>query len=396
MSGPAQKLRMFLYNLKCDAVFLLGHIVPREKGLWVFGSWFGLKYWGNSRFFYEYVRRNHPEIRAVWLTRNPLVLHYLLEHGYEVYDAHSFKAVMLTLRAECCCISHNLYDINEYAGGALPVIQLRRGTPFLYVEAGEHRLKKGFFHTFRKWMRFPLYKECINHWRREFVIASSEKVKSIYEQYFRVPSANIAVTGYPRTDMLYHHNRLASSVQEKLDLIHAENGYAGIYVPHDDCESFINRADSINAELKKARITLFLKFYVRPSTENLNKLKFLSNIAIIPDDCVNDDVFPLLPSMDFFLTDYASMFLDFLLLGKPVLFTPFEKSLSFFYEYDDVAPGKKIAAWQDLVPTLKAVVSNPQEYEAQRERVCAEFHAFRDSQSCKRVFDSVIAYLKEV
>jgi CDP-glycerol glycerophosphotransferase (TagB/SpsB family) len=41
----------------------------RNRKLWVFGCWKGMKYDDNSKFLFEYVNHHYPKIRCVWLTR---------------------------------------------------------------------------------------------------------------------------------------------------------------------------------------------------------------------------------------------------------------------------------------------------------------------------------------
>ena len=74
-------------------------LIPfRDKTLWVFGCWMGKKYDDNAKFLFEYVSKNHPNIRCVWLTREESVACKVRELGYEAYLSSSFKGVMTSLR----------------------------------------------------------------------------------------------------------------------------------------------------------------------------------------------------------------------------------------------------------------------------------------------------------
>ena len=39
----------------------------RDKNIWVFGGREGHQYDDNSRYLFEYVNKNHPEINSIWL-----------------------------------------------------------------------------------------------------------------------------------------------------------------------------------------------------------------------------------------------------------------------------------------------------------------------------------------
>ena len=43
-------------------------LLPRDKNIWVFGSWFGQRYSDNSRAMYEFVLENRPDIKPFWIT----------------------------------------------------------------------------------------------------------------------------------------------------------------------------------------------------------------------------------------------------------------------------------------------------------------------------------------
>ena len=56
-------------------LFRVLKLVPfRKKNTWVFGCWIGKKYDDNAKFLFEYVNKNHSNIRCVWLTRNKIFL----------------------------------------------------------------------------------------------------------------------------------------------------------------------------------------------------------------------------------------------------------------------------------------------------------------------------------
>ena len=51
-------------------VYWFSQLVPKKKGIWIFGAWKGKKYGDNSKYLFEYINKNVTEIRPIWLTRN--------------------------------------------------------------------------------------------------------------------------------------------------------------------------------------------------------------------------------------------------------------------------------------------------------------------------------------
>jgi len=76
--------KAFFY-LIMDFVWLISDLGPKDKNLWVFGSWFGNKFADNSKYLYLYVKRHHLEIRAIWLTCNLELVKKPCRKKHEVY-----------------------------------------------------------------------------------------------------------------------------------------------------------------------------------------------------------------------------------------------------------------------------------------------------------------------
>jgi CDP-glycerol glycerophosphotransferase (TagB/SpsB family) len=114
-----------------------------------------------------------------------------------------------------------------------------------------------------------------------------------------------------------------------------------------------------------------------------------SNIFFVNDEDINNDFYPLLPLTHLLITDYSSIFFDYVLLNKPIIFSPLEMPASerqFYYGYDRVTPGPKAENWNEVIEYIEEAVINPRKYEKER-MVCRDtFNAFCDANSCNRIF----------
>lgn len=76
----------------------LSMLFPRDRRTTIFGAWWGNKYDDNSKYLFEYVVKNRPDLNAVWLSDNDNVVKEIIKKGYPAYHSKSLKAILLALR----------------------------------------------------------------------------------------------------------------------------------------------------------------------------------------------------------------------------------------------------------------------------------------------------------
>ena len=108
-------------------VYWFSQLVPKKKKLWIFGAWNGEKYGDNSKYLFEYINKNEPEIRPVWLTRNQEAYDLIRSKGFEVIWTYSFKGFLISMIAEKIFISVGIKDVNRYAINRKDIIMMWHG-----------------------------------------------------------------------------------------------------------------------------------------------------------------------------------------------------------------------------------------------------------------------------
>ena len=108
------------------------------------------------------------------------------------------------------------------------------------------------------------------------------------------------------------------------------------------------------------------------------------------------DVYPLFAHIDLMITDYSSIFVDYILQDKPVVFFPFdydhyvntERPLQF--DYETVTPGRKCFSTKELTDEIKRqLVDNLDDYREERTEVLKKFYDIVDGNSSKRIWDEI-------
>ncbi|MCH8536585.1 MAG: CDP-glycerol glycerophosphotransferase family protein [Alkalimonas sp.] len=122
--------------------------------------------------------------------------------------------------------------------------------------------------------------------------------------------------------------------------------------------------------------------------------KLPENIWVITDKLLIEkgfDFYEMLPSADLLITDYSSVYFDYLLLNKPIVFTPSDQDLykstrGFLVEpYEFWAPGPKCFDQKNLQREILKQLDYPNSYAKEREQITNIVHYYRDNQSSERV-----------
>jgi len=99
---------------------------------------------------------------------------------------------------------------------------------------------------------------------------------------------------------------------------------------------------------------------------------------------MEQDINNILKLTDILITDYSSIYFDYLLLDKPIIFAPFDfedylvKDRELYYNYDEVTPGPKARNWNEVLISLKEAIENPEKYKKEREKIKNIFHKYME------------------
>ena len=110
---------------------------------------------------------------------------------------------------------------------------------------------------------------------------------------------------------------------------------------------------------------------------------------------INNDINRILNHIDVLITDYSSVFYDFLILNRLILFTPFDIDeyskidRELYDNYIDSVPGPICNDWNDVMLNLKKYYKNIDGYNNRRQEVFKEFFNFSDNYNSKRIINRI-------
>jgi len=108
------------------------------------------------------------------------------------------------------------------------------------------------------------------------------------------------------------------------------------------------------------------------------------------------DVYPALSLVDALLTEYSSIYMDYLLLDRPVLFYPFDRAdyltrdWGMIFDYDWIAPGPKCRDLDDVEAQLQALLAGGEDPWREPRRAVRDFaFAQQDGRASERVWTEI-------
>jgi CDP-glycerol glycerophosphotransferase (TagB/SpsB family) len=377
-------------------ISLAACFVPKRANLWVFGCCRGTKYADNSKYLFEYVHEQHKNIQCIWLAKDKDIIEALRQHGYQAYGFLSLQGLWFAVRAGVAVITHrgNSWD------GDLPffclsektlLVQLWHGIPLKKIAFDDRLFSYAFDES--KWsfkLRtlvavFLPFLLRVEH--PSLVIATSNETRDIFSQAFRVPQDRVIVTGYPRNDQILSKTQPHQPGQRILYLP-TFRGQEG--TSFDPFENQAFGIDDLNDVLVKKDMFLHIKLHPfnRISPQLQERIDGASNLTVL----LTDDIYETLSTYDVLITDYSSIYFDFLLTGKPIIFLPYDMDRytqldrQFYYCYEDVTPGPKARDWHDVSRILADLDLVSEHYRNQYLQILDRFHKFKDGNSCQRLY----------
>lgn len=339
-------------------------------------------------YLFEYLHHNehlYKGIRLVWITADPKTFVNIKKMGYQVFMRNTIKGKFYLFRSKFhfygdypdFFISNKTLSVNLWHGIGLKKMDFD-------IKTGP--LKSLFDGSVISRIKRPdIYR------KPNFVITSSKYVsKKIFSSAFRINENNCLNFGYPRNDMLfrnlndtdilyYKKNNISNRVTNKSKVY--------MYMPtwRDSGNNFILDSgidfEKLNNKLLETNDFFILKLH--PNTKLNINLEEYSNIFTFPE---NMELYKFLNYIDVLITDYSSVFFDFLLTGKKVIYFPFDlKKYSvdrgFNFNYYEIISGKAVFNFNELLLEMNNFMIEDRKYR----QVLNKIWEYKDGNAAKRI-----------
>lgn len=292
----------------------------RDLNLWVFGAWEGQKFSDNSKYLFEYMLKNIPDIKCVWQTKNEKIYENLKSKGYPVQMIGTSESKETQRKAGVALYTNGLDDFGESPDvyGA-KLIALWHGVGMKKI----YRMTVTYNNGFKKIIGTMKW-DFFNWVKRDLTLVTSEYAKKIFIEWFQLKRTDsILISGQPRNDIMKNVVQIEEVFFDSDDVDIIGDKRVILYMPtfRKNIEEFsmiisdfLDSVDLLNLLEKQNAILLVKTHYLNTVQSKDNKF-----IKILNDKDVSDPQ-KLLSFADYLITDYSSCAIDYALMKKPVLF----------------------------------------------------------------------------
>ncbi|MCX9109975.1 CDP-glycerol glycerophosphotransferase family protein [Providencia rettgeri] len=315
---------MNLNKIKKGVVLLISYplypislLIPKIKTKWLFGS-FG-KFNDNSRYLFEYCVENEKEISSYWVAKNRQEYLFVRKSGLPVIYKYSLVGLFHLLTSKVYIYSSYVNNISYFSSGGKLLVNLWHGIPLKKVEFDISTPPLVKYFNNANFMMKALYPH--HHKREDLLLCPGEYLyNNIFRTAFRADIKKIINADYPRFSFIKKNiNQISNEV---LTITYAPTW-------RDNNPDFIEEKMELFSELDKLAENKKFNFNIKlHSNSNLDRVVFtrFKNINII-DNTV--DPIELLLATDCLITDYSSIYFDFLFLNKPIIFFQYDSDKYF-------------------------------------------------------------------
>lgn len=319
-------------------------------------------YTDNAYAFCRYLasKKVDEKYKFVWLisdkSRVEEIRHRLVNDSInsDAISRLTIKGIWMFIRARYIFTTHGLFSTIKLTQHKDKIITLWHGMPLKHLGASER----------------PDNASAPNS---NYTIATNDFFQKIMSEAFACPIDQVLVVGQPRCDLL-----MEKTVWFSLQNIDTKKyNQIGIWLPtyrrsiigdirtdgeyRDKSISFLNEEMllRLDAFLLKTNTLLLVKIHPMDAIQHCEFQGFKSLIFIKPQE-FHSQLYPLLGSCDFMLTDYSSVFVDYQITRKPMAFVmddieAYKNSRGFYFEdLEKALPGPILKSYEELTNFITA------------------------------------------
>lgn len=357
-------------------VFPMPSAIRRNRNKWLFASHMGWNSSNNAKCLFIQIRDEDPSIDSIWIARNREEEKQVRQAGFKSFVWYTPKSFFYCLTAGVYLYTEHTKDINRLTSRTAFCACLWHGVgikKLLGLDSSHYRnccmfRKEPAEGSFLERMKVPLQ---IYRKPDALLVPSRFQADELFMPEFRVSAEHIMLAGYPRNELLsWTCEKIRDYVtrycsQNDLDFLNriTSRKYRKIYIYMPTWRrwtenSLISRAGFDLDELEAALAATDSLFIIKSHMRGKWDIDSTEHIVRIGS---THDVYPLLPYTDCLITDYSSIYSDYILMNKEIILFPFDQeefmqNSTDLLDYDTYYLGTKVYMFRDLLSLIRGTV----------------------------------------
>nr|WP_297885992.1 CDP-glycerol glycerophosphotransferase family protein [uncultured Blautia sp.] len=355
---------------------------------WVFSSVDNCYYNYNSKYLFEYVKEHLPQITPLFVINEENLRRELSEqYGKEYFiETESKEGIRRVLEAGVWFTSAGLPVYGTGLGKNRLIVNLWHGVPLKKIALMDPNMKKAARIYFKK-----IFSE-----NYTWILTTSRELVPVMTKSFQVSEDRLRVWGQPRNDCIFappDRKQILEGIYSDLPEYKKVVLYAPTFRDYGNTRLFpFEDFDKKVFEdfLEQEKILLLLRLHIKEAAAadayvSSRIRRFGSEEA--------GDVTGMLGMFDLLITDYSSIYIDYLLTDKPLMFLPYDRERyldgrGMNFDYDEVTPGPKPETMKEFMMEIKEFMNGEDSWKKERDRVNLKFNEVKEpcsSNICNQV-----------
>lgn len=370
--------------------------LPINNNMIIFSSHLGRNYSCSPKAIYEELLKDerYKDYILIWAFKKPE--NYSLKGAIKVRYG-SLKYLYYLSKAKYWVFNAKMPHYYHKKSGQL-YLQTWHGTPLKRLAADIDVGEDATFYRSemsKDEMTISYFKDSK---RYDYMISANKFSSEAFKSAFQLKEDIIIETGYPRNDILvYAKEDYIDKLKEKYSI--PKDKIVVLYAPtwRDNLYDIKGYIFELNVDFDKWYHTLGDDYVViyKPHylIYNTNSKNMKEGFVIDASDC--EDINDLYLMSDILITDYSSVYFDYAVLKRPMLFYMYDLESyrdnlrGFYFDIYTHLPGPILEKEEDVLWSIIHIDEVAKDYMDKIKEFYDEFCALNDGNSSKRVIDTV-------
>lgn len=341
-------------------------LIPKKSNRFIFSSEFNSTFNQNSKYlFLSFINdKNIQDVKFV--VNEPLLRGQLTElYGDYFISSSSLRSIFYILRAKTWITS----SLETPVGGAF----LNVGRIVIHLGHGAPLKKIGLNEKYNNWIKSIYYRVLRTNF--SYFFSTSSVFDNNWAGCLSISTRKVLRAAQSRNITFSQKRNYFNRDNNTKNIL-----YAPTWRPYDETKLFpfddLNVVN-INQYLEEENAVIYLRLH--PNFESKIDESLLSDRVKLLTKKNIDDINEILGEFELLITDYSSIYIDFLLTNKPIIFLPYDQDLyseiiGFSIDYDKYTPGPKPKMTDEFLRELSLLLNDRNYFSEARKQVNAELN----------------------